>query len=237
MTTRYLFDVDGTLTPSRGRINEDFRLFMIDFCESNECYIVTGSDQEKTIEQIGAYLYDRFKLQFQCNGNQVFENSITQVHELDWQLPLECKEWMENKLSKSIFPFKTVRHIEERVGMTNFSIVGRNAKELHRREYIHWDKENDERLVLATEFNNTFFDMGVQAQIGGETGLDVTPIGKDKSQVLERVKDEVCFFGDACFKGGNDYSLANAIIENNRGTFCHVKDYEETWSKLLEINK
>ena len=232
---KFLFDVDGTLTPSRGRINEDFRLYMVDFCERHDCYIVTGSDQQKSIEQLGGYLYDRFKKQFQCNGNQVFENSITPVYELEWTLPAECKEWMEEKVSTNIFPFKTGNHIEERVGMANFSIVGRNAEQIHRREYVRWDHDRDERLLLATEFNNKFTHLGVQAQVGGETGLDVTPIGKDKSQVLEWFDEEVYFFGDACYEGGNDYPLAKKIIEKNVGSVYNVDTWKETWNLLKQL--
>ena len=232
---KFLFDVDGTLTPSRGKIQEDFRLFMIDFCEQNDCYLVTGSDQKKTIEQLGGYLYDRFKKQFQCSGNQVFENSITPIYETEWKLPDECREWMEDKLSKNIFPFKTGKHIEERVGTVNFSIVGRNATDIHRREYIHWDNDRDERILLATEFNSKFNSSGIQAQIGGETGLDITPKEADKSQVLNWFDEEVYFFGDACEKGGNDYPLANAIIKNKQGSYYSVRDYKETWEILKEI--
>jgi len=236
MKKLFLFDVDGTLTPSRGRINEDFRLYMINFCEKHDCYIVTGSDQEKSIEQLGGYLYDRFKKQFQCNGNQVFENSVTQIYESEWKLPTECKEWMEEKVSKSISPFKTGRHIEERVGMANFSILGRNAGTFSRREYVTWDKETNERMLLAKEFNENFKGLGVQAQVSGETGLDVTPIGKDKSQVLEWFDDEVYFFGDACYEGGNDYPLASAIIEKGQGSVYNVDTWKETCEKLKEID-
>ena len=233
---KFLFDVDGTLTPSRGRINEDFRLFMVDFCERHDCYIVTGSDQQKTIEQLGGYLYDRFKKQFQCNGNQVFENSVTPEYELEWTLPTQCKEWMEEKVLKSNFAFKTGNHIEERVGMANFSVVGRNANQTHRTSYVIWDTERDERLLLAREFNEKFAELGVQAQVGGETGLDVTPIGKDKSQVLEWFDEDVYFFGDACYEGGNDYPLASAIIEKAQGSVYNVDTWKETWEKLKEID-
>lgn len=235
--TKFLFDVDGTLTPSRGKIQEDFRLFMVNFCEKYECSIVTGSDQAKSIEQLGGYLYDRFRKQFQCNGNQVYENSVTQVYESEWKLPQECREWMEDKLNKSIFPFKTGNHIEERVGMVNFSIVGRNAEDIHRREYVRWDKDREERMSLAKEFNEKFKELNVQAQVGGETGLDVTPVDRDKGQVLQWFPEHtVYFFGDACQEGGNDYPLASKIIENNCGFVYNVKDYHETWNILKEID-
>lgn len=36
MTKSFIFDVDGTLTPSRGRIDEDFRLWFAQFCWDND---------------------------------------------------------------------------------------------------------------------------------------------------------------------------------------------------------
>lgn len=33
---KYVFDVDGTLTPSRSRIDEEFRLWFIDFISKNK---------------------------------------------------------------------------------------------------------------------------------------------------------------------------------------------------------
>ena len=237
MTAQFLFDVDGTLTSSRGRINEEFRLFMIDFCEKYECYLVTGSDQAKTIEQLGTFLYDRFKQQHQCSGNQIFENSITNVHESKWTLPIVCREWMEDKVTKSIFPFKKGVHIEERPGTVNFSIPGRGICERARKEYIRWDNDYVERVLLAAEFNKKFEDIGVQAQVGGETGLDITPIGSDKSQVLDFIMgSDIHFFGDACQEGGNDYPLAKVILEKNLGKVYNVRDWEETYDYLKEID-
>ena len=46
----YIFDVDGTLTPSRGRMNTEFALFFEDFVNTFECYLITGSDREKTLD-------------------------------------------------------------------------------------------------------------------------------------------------------------------------------------------
>ena len=51
--SEFIFDVDGTLTPSRGTIDAGFKEFFMDFCNKNNVYLVTGSDRPKTIEQIG----------------------------------------------------------------------------------------------------------------------------------------------------------------------------------------
>lgn len=39
----YVFDVDGTLTPSRGIMDEEFANWMEHFTTHNACYLVTGS--------------------------------------------------------------------------------------------------------------------------------------------------------------------------------------------------
>ena len=54
---KFIFDVDGTLTPSRQIIDEEFLSFFFRFTFNNEVYLVTGSDREKTIEQITLELY------------------------------------------------------------------------------------------------------------------------------------------------------------------------------------
>ena len=50
---RFIFDVDGTLTPSRGLMDSQFQQWFNDFCRAYPVYLVTGSDKPKTIEQIG----------------------------------------------------------------------------------------------------------------------------------------------------------------------------------------
>jgi len=47
MKTHYIFDVDGTLTPSRQKMDEDFSRFFLHFCTMNSVYLVTGSDREE----------------------------------------------------------------------------------------------------------------------------------------------------------------------------------------------
>ena len=66
MKTKYVFDVDGTLTPSRGLIDPEFKAFFNAFCLFNDVYLVTGSDRDKTIEQVGEDTYNLCKRVYQC---------------------------------------------------------------------------------------------------------------------------------------------------------------------------
>ena len=45
MINKFIFDVDGTLTPSRGIIDLNFKMFFNTFCLDNDVYLVTGSDK------------------------------------------------------------------------------------------------------------------------------------------------------------------------------------------------
>jgi len=73
--------------------------------------------------------------------------------------------------------------------------------------------------------------MGLRAVVGGETGLDISPIGYDKSQIIKQFRpyDDIVFFGDKMEEGGNDYPLAQV---NTKGTNHHVDGWEHTWKIL-----
>jgi phosphomannomutase len=230
----FIFDVDGTLTPSRSRINEDFRLWFTDFCIKNNVYFVTGSDNTKTVEQLGEHLCRCSNLIYNCSGSDVWAKG-ERVRTNDWILPEDAHEWLSCILTDSLFPKRTGLHFEHRPGMVNFSIVGRGASAEDRAEYIAWDKEYNERKNIACNFNLMFKNL--EAKVGGETGLDIAPRGADKSQILKDFNNskEIYFFGDSMELDGNDYPLARAILDNNLGTCYNVKDWKDTWNILRNL--
>ena len=223
---KFIFDVDGTLTPSRGIIDSDFAVFFTDFCSNNDVYLVTGSDKEKTIEQVSEEVYSLCKRVYQCNGNDVWEGE-RHIRTNEWILPEEAHEWLSKKLQESEFSLRTGNHFEHRPGMVNFSVVGRNATIGERNLYVEWDKETDERKLIAFWFNARFLDL--DAKVGGETGIDISPKGFDKSQIIKDFDedDNLWFFGDAMHEGGNDLPLAK-VVQNHR----HVTGWKQTWEFL-----
>ncbi len=52
---KFIFDVDGTITPSRKKITEDFLPFFNEFVEKNDVYLVTGSDRDKNGQKSKKY--------------------------------------------------------------------------------------------------------------------------------------------------------------------------------------
>ena len=225
---RFIFDVDGTLTPSRDIIDHEFAYWFYNFQQKNDVYLVTGSDKAKTIEQIGPSLYDACKRVYNCNGNDVWEGD-TNIRSNDWILGKDEELFLKTYIDDSPFPFRTGAHIEDRPGMCNFSVVGRNANTKERWMYTEFDKASNERNAIALEFNEKFPDL--QATVGGETGIDIAPKGADKSQILQDFDDNdfIIFFGDRMDEGGNDYPLA---LANYNGENYHVKDWKHTWKIL-----
>ena len=227
----FLFDVDGTLTPSRQKIDREFSKFFSKFCKDNDVFLVTGSDKKKTVEQLGKTLYNKAKRVYNCSGNEVYEKNACK-YKSEWVLPDNLRSYLELELNASKFELRTGTHIEERPGCVNFSILGRGATKEQRDEYIKYDMSCEERVRIAGDLRRLFPDISIT--VGGETGIDIAPKGHDKSQILQdfETHDTITFFGDKTFAGGNDYSIAHAIITNKRGTVHQVSNYNDTWEIL-----
>jgi len=228
---KFIFDVDGTLTPSRQAMNSDFQKWFIGFQEHNFTYLVTGSDRVKTLEQVGTMVYNFATRVYNCSGSDVWEQD-NNIYTNNWTLPESAHSWLSEQLEFSAFPLRTGLHFEHRPGMVNFSIVGRNATLGERKFYVEWDLQHSERDLIAYNFNLLFPD--IEARVGGETGIDIHPKGCDKSQILRDFdpNDELHFFGDAMHPEGNDYPLKKEIIDKDLGLCYNIKNWEETWKIL-----
>lgn len=235
MGNKFIFDVDGTLTPSRGRINKQFALWFSKFCENKDVYLVTGSDRDKTVEQVGEYIYHKCKRVYNCSGSDVYDGDVN-VRKNNWTLPKSAHSWLNKQLDACDFDIRTGLHFEHRPGMVNFSIVGRNATQDQRQAWIDYEACNGNRRRIADQFNQLFGDL--QATVGGETGIDIAPRGADKSQILQDFDDQdrIVFYGDAIFEGGNDWPLATALANQNKNHMYHrVSGWQDTFNKLKEL--
>ena len=230
---KYIFDVDGTLTPSRQKIDSEFLNFLLNFAKQNDVYLVTGSDRPKTIEQIGKELYFACQRVYNCSGSDVYEKDIL-IYRDEWTLPSDAEEFLIDELHHSKFPVRTGNHIERRPGGVNFSVLGRGSEVIleEREEYVKWDINTGERKNIAERFKKRFPEIG--CQIGGQTGFDISPLGCDKSQILRDFKpiDLIYFFGDKLKEGENDYPLGHAIEQRRLGMVFEVTDYHHTWDLL-----
>lgn len=228
--TYYIFDVDGTLTPSRGQMDTEFANWFEHFATHNACYLVTGSDREKTLEQIPEHIYNLCMVVYQCNGNHAFSGQ-KEIYKNNWKPTDKQWQYLLHRLHNSSFSPKTGKHIEVRPGLCNFSVVGRNATTEDRKNYVVWDTYCDERESIQAGWQNRFKD--TMCTIAGETGLDIYPKGFGKEQILKYFKDnqDMHFFGDKTYEGGNDHDIAQAIKKNG-GNVYQVYGWQDTWECL-----
>lgn len=227
----YLFDVDGTLTPSRLPIDPEFKAFFIDWVQGKRVAFVTGSDAKKTIEQVGEDLWSQV-ISYQCGGNVIYKKG-TKVYEMTWgQADGELPEYLEELLALSRYPHRFGTHIEKRKGLVNFSTVGRDCSQEERIKYLEWDNVHQERKWLCKAVMDRF--PNVEASIGGQISIDIHPRGRHKGQVAYflRKAGPLYFFGDKTYMGGNDYPLAARLLEPPHRVF-QVDDPEDT-KRILE---
>ena len=226
----YVFDVDGTLTPSRLKMDKEFAKFFRNWIKDKEVYLLTGSDHDKTIEQVGVDIWREVTESHQCGGNVVFKSGDL-IEGSKWKPSKSVIDTCQNLIDISNYPVKAGKHIEERLGLLNISVVGRNCSQEQREEYYEWDKINKEREFICQAINKMFPEL--EASAGGQISVDIHKFGKNKSQIRGKIKGDIWFFGDKTTKGGNDYPIAS-ILEDPDKVF-QVADWEHTYRLLKEI--
>ena len=218
MPKTYIFDVDGTLTPSRRRMTEDFLEFFNGWSKRNPFYLVSGSDLDKMKEQVPDFILERAEGLFSCGGNQFYIDDEL-IYEHKFKPPKDLIKYLDEQVKISDTPVKSTNHREDRGSMLNFSVVGRDCTLEERKKYFEWDNQVGERESIAKYIKKQWPEL--DAVIGGQISIDIVKRGFDKSQVIFEImyrnvvtsKDEHIFIGDRTTEGGNDYPLAKAMRE------------------------
>ena len=194
--------------------------------------IVSGSDLPKITEQLNEDVVKGAHWCFSENGlqaykkgefveKQSFENFLGKE-----RLDTLC-DFCLDYIDKLDIPVKTSVHVERRAGMINVSPIGRACSREQRNEFEEYDKVHNIRKTFVATLQQKFADYGLRYSIGGQISFDVFPLGWDKSFCLKFVEesyDEIHFWGDKCYEGGNDFE----IYKDERTIGHSVKNPEET---------
>ena len=240
-----LFDVDGTLTPSRLKVSDQ----MIDTIRALkkvpniDIGIVGGSNLDKQEEQLGNDVLALFDYVFSENGLVAFKNvdgesQLIEKTSIVKHMGEEQFQKLVNNLlaymAKITIPVKRGTFIECRTGMINVCPVGRSCSQDERMEFFRYDKEHEIRETLVNELSGVFSDMKLTASIGGQISIDVFPTGWDKTYCLKYIDakyDKIYFFGDKTYAGGNDHE----IFLHARTIAYTVKSPQDTMNYLREL--
>ena len=241
--TLLLFDIDGTLTEARKIIKEN----MIECLKKASSYedidiaTVGGSDLPKAQEQLQSCI-DLLKFVFTENGLVYLDEKkeLHKVNRISTYLGYDKLKEFVNFCLKYIadldIPVKTGTFVELRTGIINVSPIGRNCTQDERDAFVVYNKEHHAlekfRETLEKKFSEKF---GLEISIGGQISFDVFPNGWDKRfclQFVEKLYDNIIFFGDKGHFGGNDYQ----IITNDKITRgVKVKNPEDTIELVNKI--
>jgi phosphomannomutase len=211
-----LFDVDGTLTIPRGEATPEMKSFMQDLKKKVVVGIVGGSDLVKQQEQMGSSVVTDVDYNFSENGLDAYKHGELVGKEaihtyLGEDNIKRIVNWALIYIANLDLPIKRGTFIEFRAGMLNISPIGRNCSREERNDYEKYDLANDIRKNMVKAMSEEFADLNLKYSVGGQISFDVFPQGWDKTFCLNFLKlndwDEIHFFGDKTFEGGNDYEI------------------------------
>jgi phosphomannomutase len=243
----FLFDVDGTLTPAKSKIDKKFQKQFLNWMNNKEIYIVSGGSFVRIIGQLGDKIVNKTDGVFACMGN-IFHQKIETVNDTgfsEWETVYENKfrapptlyRDLDKIVAESKFEIKTGDHHEERVGMVNFSIVGRKATPEQRKAYEDYDPEHKERAKIVEDLKEKYSKLDFV--IGGAVSIDIFNVGNDKSQIVDRYfkealeHNQILFVGDRIPFPGNDHAIATALRQHPNGAAYEVT----TWKDTAELLK
>lgn len=223
----FAFDLDGTLTLSKTNIDSEMANLICKLLEF------------KLVAVIGGGSYNQFKHQFSkflpCSDNlsklfllptsglsfYKFENGSWQL-EYQNNLTVEERAEIKDKVSTALIElnYKTPDHvygeiIEDRGTQITFSALGQKAP-LEEKE--NWNKNFDIRPKIIESLEKSL--KGFEARMGGLTSIDITKKNVDKAYAiielekkLDLTPNEIVFFGDAVYEGGNDNEAIRSGVE------------------------
>ena len=249
-----VFDLDGTLAPSKAVMHEDMSALMTKLLAKMKVAVIGGGK------------YDLFKTQFvaalDCpkallHNLFLFPTSSTAFYRFDgrWrkvyakELSLREKKKIKKAFDES---FKEINYvhpkkvygavIEDRGTQITFSALGQEIvsvlgekKGLRLKE--EWHAAQDIRPQLMKALHKRLPEFEVRQ--GGLTSVDVTYKGIDKAYGIRQIEKQLhvpkkwmLFVGDAIFPGGNDYAAVRTGVD-----YVKVRDPNDTKRLIQSIIK
>ena len=222
------FDMDGTVTLSRSKIDPEMKLLLDSLPQT--VAVISGSHNEQMDFQVDTLPI----IKMGQNGTHVLHPELGEL----WNEPLTADQKTEiMNHAKQIW--SVCRHevpdendlFEDRGAQISLSLYGHHADPAEKKAF---DGDFAKRKALLSQL--PFISENLEVKLGGSTCFDYFPKGKNKGFNIDRLinkmewdKDECLFFGDALFPGGNDETVIG-IIET-----IPLEDHLDTYRKLKEM--
>jgi HAD superfamily hydrolase (TIGR01484 family) len=235
MKTLVVFDLDGTLAPSKSSIDAEMAQLLDRLLTFLRVAVISGGDWKQFNTQVVAHLTGDNRLKnlslLPTCGTQFYQ------YDTDWRR-LYAENFTDDEKKKIIGSLKQAIEqsgekaqkvwgeiIQDRGTQITFSALGQEAPLA---EKVKWDPDFIKRKKIRSILDPMIPDFSVR--LGGSTSIDITKHGIDKAYGIKKLESilaisiaQMIFIGDALFPGGNDYPAEQAGV-----TSIRVKDPDQT---------
>lgn len=236
------FDLDDTLAPSKGLIDQRIADLLRALLRSVDVAIISGGNEAQFRTQVIAQLGDadaaglaRLHLLPTCgtrylrhDGSDfapVYAHDLSEAEKTAALTAL--REEAERLGLWEAEPWGDI--LEDRGSQITFSALGQQAP----REAKHaWDPTGAKRGALRDAVGARL--PGLEVRSGGSTSIDITQAGIDKAFGMQRLAEHtgiplaaMLFYGDRLDEGGNDYPVLAIGVPS-----VAVEGWEDTADKL-----
>jgi len=236
MKSMFVFDLDGTLAPSKSSIDVEMAKLLTELVSTVKVAIISGGRWEQFETQLlfnlppDAAFRDLYLLPT-C-GTKFFRydgSSWIKLYSEDFTSEEKSKIIGSLNEALKIVGFKAEQQwgdlIEDRGSQVTFSALGQRAPI---DEKDKWDPGLTKRTEIISVLEPILPNFSIR--IGGATSIDITKPGIDKAYGIRKLRDIIgvpveamVYVGDALFKGGNDYPVKETGI-----TTVQVREPGET---------
>jgi phosphomannomutase len=217
-----VFDLDGTLAPSKSAIDEGMARLLDQLLKVVKVAVISGGGWPQFQKQLLAHLSEgdglkNLSLLPTC-GTKFFQygESWKELYSEDFTtserttIMAALNQAVDKAGNKPAKVWGAV--LEDRGSQITFSALGQQAP---LDEKSKWDPDFKKRKAILAILTPSL--PGFSVHMGGSTSIDVTKPGIDKGYGIHKLRDtlgisigEMIFVGDALFPGGNDYPSMQA---------------------------
>jgi len=219
-----VFDLDGTLAPSKSSLDPQTAGLLRDLLDIIKVAVISGGAWAQFEMQLLTDLPKNSLLAnlsllptcgtkfFQYNGTweELYSEDLTAAEKR------KIRDSLDRAAGEAGYRAKKVWGdvIEDRGSQVTYSALGQQAPLAEKEE---WDPDFAKRKKITAILETLIPEFSIR--IGGATSIDVTKPGIDKAYGIGKLRDtlhlsfkEMIYIGDALFPGGNDYPAEEAGV-------------------------
>jgi len=250
------FDLDGTLAPSKSHLEPDMAEVLSKLLKYLPIAVISGASRAQFELQFLKYLDPETTILsnlyiYPENGACLITYSDGKWnsqydHKFTEEEVVKITDALNGAIEKFSIPRKLAEEkgwgelIENRGAQITLSALGQNAPLEVKQK---WDPDQKKRTEIRV-YLNRYLLTDCEIRIGGTTSIDITKRGINKAfginsylEILKIPKNDLVFFGDALYPGGNDEIVKETgviciQVDNPQATISSLRDilhgYEET---------